>query len=104
MVEAWIKEMPVPENPRQIRIPNNATWREQRHVIRWMNGYVEVECDFLLRSFINDNNTFEVVVFTSKKASELDIRFRLTSAKLDGYTEYGIACHRVGESDYICVE
>lgn len=104
LIEQWVRQLPVRNNGRLDRAKSCAVWREERHVIGWMTSYSQIETRFLKDRFSSAEKSFVTVALISPRLSKLDLRFRLSTASLAGYTEYGVSCIRTSENDFLCFE
>jgi hypothetical protein len=75
--------------------------RTENHAKSWIMNYIKTESEELDTEFIDVAKYYTMHLLTYTE--EVQLVFRLRTAGLEGWTEYGISASRIGE-DFACWE
>lgn len=85
-------------------LPANYVVREMVHVVGWIKAFLEVESRELKNKFDNQEKSYESMLFVNNAFSAIDLKIRLKTTAVQGYTEYCVSIIKTGRDEYICVE
>jgi hypothetical protein len=82
--------------------------RETRQTLSWLKAYIRCEVEDLHASFVRTDKSFYIALLEHHRTADRSVAFRLTTADLEGYTEWRVSLRRVsfeGDTEYfLCAE
>lgn len=82
--------------------------RETRQTLSWLTSYIRCEVEDLRVNFVREDKSFYIVLLEQAETGDRSVSFRLTTAGLEGYTEWRVSFRRVRfdacEEHFLCAE
>jgi hypothetical protein len=82
--------------------------RETYQTRSWLRAYVHCEVDDLRAKFVQPDKSFYIALLEHTETGDRSVSFRLTTAGLDGHTEWRVTFRRVhfeaNSESFLCAE
>jgi hypothetical protein len=82
--------------------------RETRQTVSWLTSYISCEIEDLRANFVREEKSFYLVFQEHVRTGDRSVSFRLTTAGVEGYTEWRVTFRRVtfaaDEEHFLCAE
>lgn len=82
--------------------------RETRQTLSWLKSYVRSEVEDMRLSFVREDKSFYIALLEHVDTGDRSMSVRLTTAGLDGHTEWHVSVRRVhfdqSDEHFLCAK